>query len=190
MMHIETRELPFTLRTALERTGYRCRDIKVAAAESAVLNEMGSAGQRAFVCLVNLATGQTKVTRGSWGGPNMFSPRNAVDNDGRTYPIPTNGAVIQGSQGGKVYARIVVHPTAFAKLLPDGEDKVSEKDASILNIFTGMKGGPYRREELRRMKATDEEINSLVERGYLKRNKAGAIQATTKGKNAASGRPI
>lgn len=56
-------------------------------------------------------------------------------------------------------------------------------ERKILAIFHNLK--PFARKDyLAENKVTPVEVDSLVSRGYLSRNKAGATQITTEGKNA------
>ena len=138
---------------------------------------------RGFDVLVELATGHTERHTGSWGGINIFNPTNPVDLDDNEYTLPFGGALIKASEGYKgVYASIVLNPRNVAKLLPPSSDEVSDHERAILNIFGALKSS-YRKEELSRIGATEEEIDSLVSREFLKQNKVG-IQITVLGKNA------
>ncbi len=194
-MYAPVNTLPESIQRALGSVSYHRKDINIEAKERASLSDAGSAGRKAFVILVNLQTGQSKATWGSWGGSNMFNPRNAVDLDDRDYPIPQNGAVIQGSVGNTTYASILVSPSTLAPLLPKA-DKIPDHEALILYCYKCIKGGQYRKDELDRVarKHPDasiaETVESLITRGYLKRNKAGAVQITTAGKNAYSTNPL
>ena len=181
--HVKVKALPDTLQRALQAEGYRREDIAIRACETACLADMGGQGRRGFVTFIDLATGRTKTTNGSWGGSNMFNPRNAVDNDQSEVPIPDNVAVIQGSEGhGPTFASVLVNPQNMASLLP-APTEVTDHEKAILTIYATIKGG-YRQGELDYIKATADEVTALVERGLLKRNKAGATQITTEGKNA------
>ncbi len=194
-MYAPISSLPDSLRQALESVSYHRKDISIEARETASLNDAGSDGCKAFVILVDLETGQRKTTWGSWGGPNAFSPRNAVDLDTRDYPIPPNAAVVRGSIGNTTYATILVSPSTVAPLLPKVE-KLADSDARILYCYVAIKGGQYRQTELQHVIRKhpdidlDQAIEALVSKGYLKRNKAGATQITTKGKNAYSTNPL
>ena len=169
-IHIETKELPQTLQDALNAAGYRRKDIALRACESACLTDAGSEGRRGFVVFVNLVTGQSKATRGSWGGANIFNPRNAVDLDTNEVPIPEGVAVIQGSEGyGPTFASVLLNPANVAALLP-ARAEVTDHERAILGIYRGIKGG-YRQGELERINATLSEVDSLVDRGLLKRNR-------------------
>ena len=65
----------------------------------------------------------------------------------------------------------------------DNRPKVAVPFAPLY-CFAAIKGGEYRRDEMRRRNVSAATVDSLVERGYLKRNRAGATQITTQGKNA------
>jgi hypothetical protein len=182
-MIIAVRDLPESITRALADLNYRRVDIKAEAVESAELNDYGSTGRRAFVCIVDLVSGERRVTYGSWGGPNPFNPRNAVDCDSRTYVIPANTIVIQGDEGhGPTYCRLLANPATLTPLLP-APSSLSERATGLLAVYRSYVGS-YRAETLRAMNATSEELDALVDGGYLKRNKAGAISITTTGKQA------
>jgi hypothetical protein len=73
----------------------------------------------------------------------------------------------------------------IGRFLPSGDDEtLTDSEQQAIYCFAAIKGGEYRRDEMRRRNVTDDVVDSLVSRGYLKRNKAGATQITTKGKNA------
>lgn len=181
-MHIKISDLPQHLQNALNALGYRRADISVEGKDKVTLLDCGSDGRRAFVCIVNLATGERQTTRGSWGGPNMFSPKNSVDNDQNYYPIPKNGAVIKGLEGGQVYANVYVAPETIAPMLP-AKPEVTDDEQSILYAYSALKSGPYRKEQIDRVKNSAQVIDGMVTKGWLKRNAAGSVQITTDGKN-------
>jgi hypothetical protein len=183
---VDVKELPPVLQRALASVGYGRKNIDVKPAERASMGGLSGDGYQAFAMIVNLETGEYVTEWGSWGGPNMFNPQNAVDNDRKDYPIPVNGAVITGLQGGgrPVYATIRVNPAALAPLLP-AKAELSERQRVILGIVRGTKGGAYRIEALKEYGVTTAEIDTLVAGGFMKRNKAGAISMTTAGENEA-----
>lgn len=186
-MHVQVKQLPDSLRDALRAVGYARADIGLRAKASTTLNDYGADGRQAFVVVVNLKTREYKISRGSWGGPNAYCLNNAVDLDQTEYPIPLDGAVIKGSRGNSVYATIYVHPDALAPLLPAPSSDVSDKEKAILYAYNSLKSGPYRQEELRRVDASQSDVDALIAKGLLKRNAAGSVSITTDGKNA-SGR--
>jgi hypothetical protein len=183
-MFIPVASLPPSLRNALAEVGYGRTDIAVKASEREAFSSGGASGCRSFAVMVNLATGEFKVTYGSWGGPNMFV-RNAVDCDMTEYDIPANGAVIMGSEGGgrPTYASISVAPSTLAPMLP-AVPALDEHDNAILNAIGGLKSGPYRKEALARIPGLNDRLDSLVAKGLLKRSSNGATSITTAGKNA------
>lgn len=182
-MHTKIENLPTSVRNALSSLGYARADIGVSARESFSLRCASGQGQRAFVCVVNLETGERVVTLGSWGGANMFNPQNAVDLDDELRPILPNMCVIRGSQGEKVFASIEVAPATLAPMLP-AASSIDDRDARILACYRSLKSGNYRTEALARLKCTDLDLDRLAARGLLKRAKNGATQITTDGKNA------
>jgi hypothetical protein len=190
-MHIETKQLPRSLQAALVGVGYGRRDIALRARDSYCLQQGSGKGGRAFVVAVNITTGQRQATHGSWGGANMFNPQNHVDLDTTKRPLPPGFAIIEGSEGGgrPVYATISVHPDNLAKLLPAAPSvELSKQDKNALNIIGGIKSG-YRANEFSRAGLgpygpDNPHVVKLVELGFLKVNRAGAISITTAGRNA------
>lgn len=183
--HVEVTSLSPHVRKALDSVSYGARDIPLIAAESVDSYSEGDRGSRGFVLILNLDTGAYKRVTGQWGGGNMFT-RSPVDEGGERIPIPPNGAVIKGSMGyPRTFARIYAHPEAHGRFLPSGEtETLSPEEAQCVYCFCAIKGGEYRRDEMRRRGVTPATVDSLVERGYLKRSKNGATAITTKGKNA------
>jgi hypothetical protein len=188
-MFVETKELVPALRAALESVRYGAKDIRLEAAERIDSYSEGNAGTRGFVIAVNLDTGERKSMIGSWGGGNMFTST-LVDAGSEMAELPANGAVIKGTMGyPRTYAAIYAHPNALGRFLPAGEDdrdELTAEELQALYCFVCIKGGEYRREELRRRSVSDSTVDGLVSRGYLKRNRAGATSVTTAGKNAST----
>lgn len=185
-MYVQVKDLPAPVQEALTAVSYGRKDITVQASTSVVLSSSSGDGMRAFVALVNLSTGKHTVTWGSWGGANMFNPTNAVDNDDRSYELPADGVAIRGTKGGNqpVYATLHVPASMVDRILPSAGVTLTEAEKDALYCHKAYKGGQYRRDELARRNVTAEVIDGLVERGLLSRNKAGAVQITTDGKNA------
>jgi hypothetical protein len=183
---VATNELPPALRKALKQVGYKRRDISVEPATATSVRSVAGKGQRGFAMAVNMATGAiSDVEVGSWGGQNPFE-RKPVDWHDKPVKIPPNGAIITGSLGYKgPFATIYVHPDALAPLLPGNAD-VTEREADILRMASYKSF--YKKELFVRNRVNQDEIKSLVERGYMKMNKAGATSLTPKGKNAMSSR--
>jgi len=191
-MHVEVRELPDTIQRALKAIGYGRKDIKIEIANTFTIAGSGGSGSRSFWAIVNTATGKYHLEQGSWGGANMFNPRNPVDLDTSPRPLPPGSVVIKGSKGmGPMYAYIVAHSSSVPLLAaPAGADEtLTPREHKALNIFGGIKSG-YRKDEFLRnglgpYSETNPIIQSLAAKGLIIITKVG-IQITTKGKNMRS----
>jgi hypothetical protein len=187
-MFVQTKQLPQALQSTLKALGYHKKDISLQAKDSISPQIMGNQGQRGFFSTVNLETGETTKRLGSWGGSNVFCPTNQVDLDEQNYAIPVNVVCIKGTEGyPNVSASLYARPETLAPLLPQ-TPTITDKQAAILVAFRGLKSGPYRQEELARLDATSEDLNSLVGLGMLKRSSNGATAITIEGKNATQGK--
>lgn len=187
-MYVEVTRLPESVQAALKSVDYGRKDIEVRASERVSLGSSSGDGFRAFVALVNLTTGQSTAMYGSWGGANMFNRSNAVDNDFREYPLPGDGVAVTGMTGGgkPTHAVLNVPATMLARMLPSAEGQnLSEAELDALYCHNSIRGGTYRKEALQRLRISSTVVDGLVERGLLSRNKAGATQITTQGKNLA-----
>ena len=178
-------ELPECLINALKSVSYGKRDIEVVSREQISITCAGGDGRRGFAILLNLATGESKTLLGSWGGANAFNLQNQVDLDQRNYPIPENGAVILGSEGDKTFASIYLNPKNIVPFLNEASE-ISERERAIMYAYGCIKSGEYRNDELSLLgikdPRTNSEIQTLIERGLLKKDGRG-IQMTTKGRN-------
>lgn len=165
---------------------YRRADVRVEAVTTLDPTVAGGDGMRGFVTIVNLATGASETRRGSWGGDNPWS-RSPVDR-AESFTLPPDCAVVKGTTGhGGTFATVYARPEDVGRFLPpapEDADTLTDADQQAIYCFAAIKGGEYRRDEMRRRGVTEATVDSLVERGYLKRNRAGATQITTKGKNA------
>jgi hypothetical protein len=185
--YVAVRDLPEPLQSALKGLGFARQDIEVTVATRTDLSSHASHDfTQGFTVLVDLASGASHTERGDWGGTNMFNS-SPVDSDQSLYTLPDHGAVIKGQRGGSwpVSARIIIPAAQAPKVLPSGldEDAPTDLERNALSIFVGYKAFA-RPEYLGRAGVTATHLDSLVERGYLKRNRAGATSITTKGKNA------
>lgn len=183
--YVKVQDLPPVLQKGLSEVGYHRKDIEINVQEQVCVRPPSAKGCRGFAvaCLLDDSQ-QTKVTWGSWGGSNMFT--RTVDDIHEVVDTPPNSAFILGMSGGgkPTYARVVIGPGNMNPTLLPPAASVNDREAKILAIFKMLKSAA-RPEYLGRMKATTSEVDSLVERGYLKRNKAGATSITTEGRNAA-----
>jgi hypothetical protein len=172
------KDLPKCIQNALNSVKYHLKDIEINVTDTVCLLDGGCEGRKAFAIIINLATEEYHTEYGSWGGSNMFS-NNRVDNDNRNHLLGEGVVVIKGSIGMKTYARIYIGNKNIIPMLPNEQlDLLSRK---ILYIYRALKSA-FRAEEIRRIGATDNEINKLIESGYLKKDGRG-IQITTKGKS-------
>ncbi len=180
---VRTRELPQSLQDALASVGYHRPDIAIEVAERTRLCGAYGDGYCAFAVGVNVNTGARQLHKGSRGGGNPYC--NAIVDAQPTLDLPPGRAVILGLAGGgrPVSARIVVGPGTMNPQLLAPVSDVTDKERKILAVYGGIKGG-HRDGYLRRLGATPAEIDSLIARGFLSRNKAGATAITTAGKNA------
>jgi hypothetical protein len=186
MSYAKVADLPTAVQRALTAVKYGRADIEVQASETVSLSVGGGSGTKGFAVLVNLTTGQHVISWGSWGGANMFNPTNAVDLDTRPYALPADGVAITGSIGGgrPTYAVVKIPASMVALMLPAPGPALSKVELDALYCHSAYKGGQGRRDELARRRVPSSVVDAMVERGYLKRNKAGATAITTDGRNA------
>jgi hypothetical protein len=200
--YLLVRDLPRSLQAALREVEYGKKDIEVKARETFDPSAAGGSGRRGFVAACKMDdSGTYEIEWGSWGGENPFT--RTVEGYRGDVPIPPEIAFIRGSIGGghPTNASVYVSPHAMNPALLTAGPEVTPKEAKILAIFKQLKSS-YRPEYLDRLQekenelassrerkaATDRAIESLIERGFLSRNKAGSISITTEGRNAADPR--
>lgn len=177
--------LPGSVQNALRSVGYAKSDIKVSAVETVSMFDAGSNGMRGFFTLINMGSGEFSTTYGSWGGANAFES-NPVDRNEQNHALPANFAAIKGASGSPgTFAQVYVHPSNVAAMLPKVAE-VSQREKDILDAFKSLTSAG-RKDSFARGKVKAPELATLVQRGLLKANKAGAMSITTEGKNAAMG---
>lgn len=186
-IYLIVESLPAPVRAALATLGYHRPDIRVSTTERSSMRVAGGAGRRGFAALV-MADGRTEVQRGSWGGSNMFNPRNAVDMSDQVVTLPVGAYLITGSEGGDrpVYATIDVAPGTLPAELTAGRPDTTEDEQIVLYAYGGLKSGEYRQRTLAQVDPSV--IEGLISRGMLKRARNGATQITTAGRNARDGK--
>lgn len=182
-MFVETKSLPEALKSALKKVDYHKPDIDVEVAEEESPLSAGGDGYKGFCIVVNLSSGESVVKWGSWGGANMFNPGNQVDLDQKYYRIPPDGAIIGGCIGGRegTWATITISPANANPTLLPAPCEITKKEKAILEVMGYVSS--YRKQELARIEATTEEIESLVARGFIAK-KGNGLGLTIKGKNA------
>jgi len=186
--YLLVRDLPRSLQAALQAVEYGRKDIEVKAREMFDPSAAGGGGRRGFVAACKMDdSGTYEIEWGSWGGENPFT--HTIEGVRGEVPIPPEVAFVRGSIGGghPTNASVYVSPHAMNPALLVAGPEVTPKEAKILAIFKGIKSS-YRAEYFERLGATQREIDSLVDRGFLSRNKAGATAITTEGRNAADPR--
>lgn len=185
-IRVRTAELPESLREALRALGYRRQDVGVEVTSEVSPHAPAGEGRRGFSCVVELATGRREAHYGDWGGGGPTARQ--VDADTRPSPLLDGFAIVKGSEGyPTVLATVYLSPSNVAKVLPP-VPAVTPREAAILGQFRSLTSAG-RKDEWERNRAsrpTPEELDSLVARGLLSRNKAGATSITTEGKNAAA----
>ena len=184
--HVSVREMPPSVQRALKEVGYHKSDIAVEVASEYTIFYPAGEGRRAFCAVVNLETGQSKVLYGSWGGANPYEKPSAVDADDTHRPLPPTAVVINGVEGGTVYATIRVSPSLMPALLPPSTE-VTDQEKAALNVIGGIISS-YRKQEFQERKLglygpTNPLILSLAKKGLVKILGSGGIQITTSGKN-------
>lgn len=190
-IYTETKSLPPTLQSALRSVGHARPTIAIYASETASMSSASGDGMRAFTVLVDIDSGRSESHIGDWGGSNPFHA-SPVDGDTASRPLPPNGAVIHGHQGGgkPVYASLTVHPTRIAKLLPSpvGE-ALTARQTRLLGVYAHLNSRGrkewFDRHSREFCAPTIGELADLERTGLIKVNKAGSVTITPAGRNAA-----
>lgn len=187
-LYVAVKELPPSVRKTLKDIGYGKADIGIKGSETVVVGQGGGDGRRSFYAILALdGSVEPKVEYGSWGGANPFETFR-VDHDQNKHPIAPGYAVVVGSESGgtHVHCTMHVHPSNLTPLLP-GKTDLTDRQRSILRAFTNFTSAGRKAEWERysETKPTEEEFETLVGLGLLKKNKAGSLSITTKGKNEA-----
>lgn len=186
-IHVDVRSFPESITRLLSEVGFNKKDICVRVVEQVSLSQGGGDGRRSFVGFAMLDNSrEPRVYYGSWGGANPFE-NSAVDCDNTLHNMISGSCVLIGYEGGghPTHATLYIHPDNVAKMLPE-KPSVSERDQLILRAFVSLTSAGRKNEWARypNSRPSDEELDSLVSRGLLSRNKAGAMAITTAGKNS------
>jgi hypothetical protein len=192
VVYTQINNLPTSLVEFLHHVNYGKKDIPVKPGETVNVGNCGGDGRRAFFAIVKLDDSEPfDLQYGSWGGANMFETRRS-DVDFANHPIMPGYAVVVGSEGSTgVFATVYIHPSNVAAVLPI-QVETTERQKYILKCYKSLTSAG-RKNEWERYSAygspvggrpSNAEITELVNRGFLNRNKAGAVSITTAGKNA------
>lgn len=182
-IHTKVSDLPPVIAKTLKAYGHRSHEVAIRAAET--FTPAGSSGQgmRRVIVLLNMATGDTETRLGSWGGPNMFNPGNAVDMDRNAYPIPPGVVVLEGCEGSSRGFSVIVRPDMIAPMLPVAVD-LTEREVYLLGAYRSLTSAGRKNEFERTGKPpTADELAGLVSRGFLAKAGSG-LKITADGKNA------
>lgn len=185
--HIRLHDLPHPIQHHIRNTlGLTPADVQVFVAPKVTPMDSYGNGHRAHFAMVhNAGEKPTRTTYGSWGGLNPFerNPLSVTAHQDREVPIPPGHSIVMGSSQKNVMG-VWFHPDDIAKLLPHQETPdLGEHHFHALAAYTGLK--PFARaEHFARRGVTKQHIDDLVDKKMLTRNKVGATQITTAGKNA------
>ena len=181
-VYVPTKELPVFINKVLKEHRYTKRDIEVLARDK--VESFGyatSEGNRPYAIAINLGTGQSKSVLGDYTGV-------ASDLKG-TVSLRENMAIVTGEYGGRgSFARLYIHPTNMARLLPSndvalGEDeKYALKYISIYN--TGGRKEAFSQKGFGQYSAQHPLVKSLAEKEFVKVS-GQAVRITTNGRNIA-----
>ena len=184
---ISVNELPPIVLEALRSVHYGRRDIEVSPKSSYSVSAASGDGSQAFTIAVNLKTNRFQIEKGSWGGANIFNPRNPVDLDDAPRSLPPNSVIIQGHESSRpTFAHIYVHPSNMPLFISDTGETLTKEEQKAINIISGIMSGyrqkEFLREDLGNYKADNPLIQSLAQKGLVKITGSG-IKITIKGQN-------
>lgn len=166
-------QLPEKIQVELRNVGYHKADIEVQARDAVQIASAGHAGEQAFAMILH-ENGRREAYYGSWGGPNIASGANRVDDLRQPLtPIPPKGAIIVGSmRRNGVYAVVMMLPMDWAAwtapldaeivhdamaegrtdvvdtLIGRPGDDLSDTDRRVLYCYGALKSGEYRKNAL------------------------------------------
>lgn len=181
-VYVPTKELPTFIKKVLKEHRYRSRDIEVIARDR--VESFGFAtfeGNRPYAIAINLGTGQTKSMVGDYSGvtPELKG----------TLSLKENMAIVTGEYGGRgSFARLYLHPTNMATLLPSNDVEMSEDEKYALK-YISIYNSSGRKEAFEQKgfgtySAQHPLVKSLAEKGYVKIG-GRAVRITTNGRNVA-----
>lgn len=186
IVYVETKTLPPTILKALETVRFNRPTIGVYVRDTECMSSPSGTGMRGFTVLLDIDSGRSETWQGSWGGSNPFTT-SPVDGDTSMRPLPPNGCVISGHEGGgkPVYATLTIHPSRAVKLLPAATDELTDRQKALMCVFARYNSKGRSDWFGRNGAATEAELGELESKGFIKRNKAGAVTCTASGRNVA-----
>ena len=181
------------VRRIIDASGVRGKRADVSVAEltgNVPMNSYWDSGSRDEFAIVDLGT--LKAWRVPTSHP-FYDRRPNGERMGNVElrELPPNTCLVQGgiSLGEPARYRVLFRSENLVKLLPKPDKPgLSDSATSALNIIWGIKGG-YRQSEFDRAglgnySAENPHVAELVNAGYVKVNKNGAMRVTTDGRNA------
>jgi hypothetical protein len=177
--------LPLSVQSTLRQIGYGKKDISVYPSENVSPQGAGGDGFRCIFAMVKMSDQeeQATITCGSWGGSNMFNPENIVDLMSESITIPEGVCAIKATAGGNhpMTASLHISPANCAKMLPEGEVTYTSEEKAVLRAFAMT--GSYRKEQLLRIRNSEQVIAGLIEKGLVEKKGSGRGLSIA-GKNA------
>jgi hypothetical protein len=186
-MHVDIKKLPSTIQKAIGKIKHSGRDIEVITCDSVNPEYCGDDGSRGVFGIFD-SNGNGQVHYGSWGGPNMFSAP-AVDKFDADVNLPDGKFALKGSNGSFNHIKLYANATTIEGICPqtDADIELDEVEYEILWAHVN-RTSAYRKQHYFEHKIPDNRlslaISSLVGKGLIKQNKAGATSITTEGRNA------
>ncbi len=187
-VHFDPHEVPDVFKRAFP--GYRGRTYTVRVTDEVTLDSNSwSGGTRYSYRGVNLTTGAVCDPQCQEYGNPFANP------EVPTVALQPDMAIVchKVFQGKDLGICIHVHPANVRKLLPAPAELTAD-EAKALDVICGIKGGHHRRDEWARRGLPGEYgpenplIASLAVKRLVKVNRAGAVAATTAGRNARQSR--
>lgn len=149
-------------------------------------------GERRSIVFYSAGGRCLEAHTGTWGGNGGAFLRNGpgpVDSGDERRPVPVDGRVEKIREGGRLPGKtVVLHPLSAWRILPDLPAKtvISDVEKKTLLTIRGTKSGyradAFRRQGLGQYSRDNPAITSLLAKGLLSVNKAGAIALTDAGK--------
>lgn len=181
---VHHRDLHPDLLRALELAGLARpnRIYTVEGCDKVDLRTSAGQGQRGFCHVVDLESGSVQSRQGSWGGSNPFVTTS--DDTREVKLLSDNEVVIKGSAGHRLF--FTVYTSSLERMPADTGSDLTQRERDLLGLMR--QKSAYRWESLSRRGITRDsaELSALCDKGYLKRNRAGALSLTAKGRNNAT----
>lgn len=183
-MYVPVKTLPDCLQSTLKGVGYYGADLKIEAAETFTPTGAYGDGYRALTVAIDLSTGESKQTKGDYGGGWGLTAQDKAAQNNEQVNIPEGAVFLSVQSGPKVFVTAYVHPSTFAPFLPKEKAEIPYLEKCVLFAHRAYKSS-YRQEYYSEKGISDVGtiVANLANKGYLKVNKAGSSQITTEGKN-------